>query len=187
MFAHTSPSWLPYIGMGPIINPTRESLPKDGVALNLGMCRNSFSIFWYLPFKFQLQSWWRMPFLEGVTTRFASFTKQYLFIWLFTFGPLRACPAAFFIGTVANARLLLLWARWRRLGLLSMVFACMLIQCMIQFPATWHFTWPTINVRSGWTTRYFALPPASRYGGNSIPCEGLSPPSNVQSGCRAQV
>ena len=61
-----------------------------GVALNLGVCQNSFPISWYLPHNFQLQTWWRMPFEEGVKSRFAATTKQGISIWLFTFGPLRA-------------------------------------------------------------------------------------------------
>ena len=65
--------------------------------------------------------------------------------------------------------------------------------CMLSFnacpkiSATWRSSWPTINVKSGWFTNCFALPPTSPYGDGQIPCEGRSPPasSRVAAGPRS--
>ena len=86
-------------------NPLARVSAKDGVVTQRWSVPEFISSSLYLPLNFQLQSWWRMPFGEGskvsnLDPRSATTTKQFLFIWLFTFRFLRTCPAAIFMGIV---------------------------------------------------------------------------------------
>ena len=83
---------------------SRRVSAMDGVVLCMecAIIRSIFYGIYHTNFSCSLGG--RMPFEEGPVRlrvsipRFASTTKQFVFIWRFTFGPLRVCPAALFIG-----------------------------------------------------------------------------------------
>ena len=131
-------------------NPLEKSLCKG----RCGTRRNSFQVPGAYHTIFSCSLGGRMPFEEGAVRlrasipRFAPTTKQFQLIWRFTFGPLRVCPAALFIGIDIDTLKLLLRVRWRRLGHLSVVSVCMLSQCMPTVSAACFYTGPGCNVRS---------------------------------------
>ena len=98
-----------------------------------------------------------------------------VFIPAFTFQPLRACWASFFIRSDLVARQFLFGVRWRRHRLHS-VATCWIPFCMTSIFCDEGFYEPGSIVKSGCLTRIFQ-PPVCKHGDDQVPCERLSPPA----------